>query len=142
MADIFPKEKRSDIMSKVKSKNNRSTEQKMVSLFKREKITGWRRQWDIIGHPDFVFLNKKVAVFVDGCFWHGCPKCYKTPKSNSQFWDDKILRNIKRDNKNNRLLRKNGWSVFRIKEHELKKDKIPPRLLKRLLASDKLNEFD
>ena len=69
--DVFDKAKRSDIMRKVKSKNNKSTEQNLIHFFNENKITGWRRNYSVKGHPDFVFLKERIAVFVDGCFWHG-----------------------------------------------------------------------
>ena len=71
MADIFNNEKRSEIMRKVKSKKNKSTELRLIDIFKQNGITGWKRNYPVKGHPDFVFLKEKVAVFVDGCFWHG-----------------------------------------------------------------------
>ena len=71
MADIFDNEKRSEIMRKVKSKKNKSTELRLIEVFKKNGIIGWKRNYPVKGHPDFVFLKEKVAVFVDGCFWHG-----------------------------------------------------------------------
>lgn len=71
MADVFNVKKRSDIMSKVRSNNNKSTELKLIQIFKENSIVGWKRKYPVKGHPDFVFLDKKIAVFVDGCFWHG-----------------------------------------------------------------------
>lgn len=71
MADIFNDEKRSEIMRKVKSKKNKSTELRLIEIFKQNGITGWKRNYPVKGHPDFVFQKEKVAVFVDGCFWHG-----------------------------------------------------------------------
>lgn len=81
--------------------------------------------------PDFVFPKLMMAVFVDGCFWHGCPQHATQPKTNARFWRDKIARNQARDRQANRLLRKLGWRVVRIWEHELKR-KIEGRLLRRL----------
>ena len=71
MADVFDKDKRSTIMQKVRSKGNKSTELKLIEIFHEAGITGWKRNYPVKGHPDFVFLKKRVAVFVDGCFWHG-----------------------------------------------------------------------
>ena len=71
MADIFTHEKRSEIMSQVRSKGNKSTELKLISYFKQYGIKGWRRNYSVKGRPDFIFPDKKIAVFVDGCFWHG-----------------------------------------------------------------------
>ncbi|MBP5305508.1 MAG: hypothetical protein J6Z02_06625 [Lachnospiraceae bacterium] len=86
MSDIFTKEKRSQIMSHIRSKNNKSTELKLIKIFKEYGITGWRRNYNVKGHPDFVFLQKKIAVSVDGCFWHG-HKCQKhNPDINKEFW--------------------------------------------------------
>ena len=68
MADIFEKEKRSKIMSAVYSKQNKSTEMKLIKIFKENGIVGWRLNYKVKGHPDFVFPDKKIAIFVDGCF--------------------------------------------------------------------------
>ena len=69
--------------------------------------------------PDFVFRELRVAVFVDGCFWHGCPKCYIRPGQNRKFWDAKHAGNKERDRKVNRALKAAGWRVLRIWEHEM-----------------------
>lgn len=112
--DTFSKKKRSQIMSAVKSKGNKATELALLTLLKTNKIKGWRRQYVIVGTPDFAWPKKKLAVFVDGCFWHGCPHCYKPPKSNVKFWKTKVRNNVVRDRRINRLLRKKGWKVLRI----------------------------
>lgn len=119
--DIFTKEKRSDVMSKIKSKRNASTELKLISLFKEHKITGWRRNIKIFGHPDIAFPKMKIAVFIDGCFWHNCPFCGTLPKTNKKYWIPKLGKNKKRDLLVSRTLRKKGWHVIRIKECQLKK---------------------
>ena len=72
--------------------------------------------------PDIVMVSRKVCIFVDGCFWHRCPKCFKAPKSNKGYWLSKIERNSERDKEQNSYLSKNRWKVVRIWEHELKKD--------------------
>jgi DNA mismatch endonuclease, patch repair protein len=82
-------------------------------------LTGWRRHYAILGTPDFCWPQKKIAIFVDGCFWHGCPRCYNSPKSNIEFWKAKIEVNRKRDRKVNRELRIKGWRVIRIWECRL-----------------------
>jgi DNA mismatch endonuclease (patch repair protein) len=131
MADIFSQAKRSDIMRRVHSKNNQSTEYKLVRMFRGFGITGWRRQGKILGRPDFVFPKLKIAVFVDGCFWHKCPKCFKPPKTNRKFWCEKVSRNHHRDIRTNKSLRKSGWEIIRIWEHELRiKGQIPLRLVR------------
>lgn len=68
--------------------------------------------------PDVVFTRRRVAVFVDGCFWHGCPQHMSWPKSNEDFWRQKIERNMRRDQEQDRLLKSAGWRVVRIWEHE------------------------
>lgn len=74
----------------------------------------------IFGRPDFANKNRKIALFIDGCFWHGCKDHFKCPKTNSKFWWDKIERNMKRDKEVTERLRAEGWTVIRIWEHELK----------------------
>ena len=97
MADVFDKDKRSEIMKKVRSKNNKSTELKLIQIFKENNIHGWRRNYKVKGHPDFVFLDRRIAVFVDGCFWHG-HNCRNTkPKDNQNYWSQKRERNIRHD---------------------------------------------
>ena len=86
MADIFTGEKRSEIMSKERSSGNKTTEIRLIHLFRESGVTGWRRRAALPGSPDFCFLREKLCLFADGCFWHGCPKCYRAPKSNRKFW--------------------------------------------------------
>ena len=117
-------------MAGVRSSRNRSTEWKLRSAFIRAGLKGWRvTASELTGNPDFIFSRKKVAVFVDGCFWHGCPKCYRRPASNRKYWDSKVARNKTRDKQVNRDLRNDGWRVVRIWEHELRK---PVRVLARI----------
>jgi DNA mismatch endonuclease (patch repair protein) len=73
----------------------------------------------LFGNPDFYFHANNVVVFVDGCFWHGCPKCGHTPKTNSEFWKEKVRRNRARDHRNNKQLRSQGKAIKRFWEHEL-----------------------
>ncbi len=121
MADVFDSEKRSEIMGCVRSNNNKSTELKLIEVFKRYGITGWRRHYRVIGHPDFVFPNKKTAVFVDGCFWHGHDCRNTRPKDNHAYWEKKRQRNIDHDKQINERFAQRGWIVIRIWECELKK---------------------
>jgi len=119
MADVFSKSKRSEVMAQIRSRGNQATELALAKLFRRHKITGWRRNQKVFGKPDFIFPKHKLAVFVDGCFWHGCPKHGTQPKGNAAFWRKKISRNQIRDRLVTRTLRKAGWRVLRIWEHEL-----------------------
>ena len=129
--DIFSKAKRSDVMSRICGTGNKGTELRLIQVFRVNGITGWRRRSKLPGKPDFVFPRLKTAVFVDGCFWHGCPKHGTKPKTNAAFWRTKIARNKARDKEVNRLLRAKGWKVMRIWEHELSR-KNSSRLLRRL----------
>jgi DNA mismatch endonuclease (patch repair protein) len=123
MADTFTKEERSQIMRKVKSSRNKSTELKLINFFKNYSIKGWRRGYNLFGKPDFVFPLTKQAIFVDGCFWHG-HNCRNTkPKDNKDYWQQKISRNKKRDRIVNKTLAANDWTVIRIWECQLKKEK-------------------
>lgn len=121
--DVFTKAKRSEVMSKIRGKGNKDTEVALAKMFRANGITGWRRHYDIVGKPDFAFPKQKLAVFVDGCFWHGCPKHGTQPKGNKAFWQAKLEANKSRDRKVNRLLRANGWRVLRIWEHDLMKSR-------------------
>jgi len=132
-------EARSVLMAQIRGRDNKRTETKIVGLLKKSHITGWRRHVAIkfrkeglrFGvasdgtvfkksvRPDFAFPKQMVALFVDGCFWHGCPKCGRLPKSQANFWSAKILRNKERDRFQVHALRQIGWRVVRIREHEL-----------------------
>ncbi len=90
-----------------------------MKLMRKHGITGWRRRVVLSGKPDFVFARQRVAVFVDGCFWHGCPKHCRMPKGNRSYWAAKIGNNIARDALVTRRLRRAGWRVLRVWEHEL-----------------------
>src|SRR5690348_5376934 len=82
-----------------------ATEVAMVALFRRNRITGWRRQADVFGKPDFAFFRERVAIFVDGCFWHGCPKHATQPATNHEFWKEKLARNQARDRSVTKILK-------------------------------------
>lgn len=131
MPDIFTKRKRSEVMSRILSAGNKDTELRLIQVSRANDITGWRRGSKLPGKPDFVFPKMKFTVFVDGCFWHGCPLHGTRPKHNAKFWREKIVRNQTRDRQVNRRLRRLGWLVIRVWEHELKR-KDEARLLRRL----------
>lgn len=169
MFDIFTKKKRSDVMSRILDSGNKDTELRLIQVFRRNGITGWRRGCSLPliqqrakrqvasvkaarpnnqeplntnrrrphVRPDFVFPRLRVAVFVDGCFWHGCPKHVTWPKTRAAFWRQKIEGNRARDRQVNCHLRVRGWTVIRIWEHELQ-TRNQPRLLKRLACLSKL----
>ena len=131
MPDVFTKAKRSEVMSRIRGRGNKDTELALAKLFRAHRITGWRRNQRFFGKPDFIFSKLKLAVFVDGCFWHGCPKHGTQPKGNRSFWKKKFARNKARDRIVNRTLRQRGWRVLRIWQHELAR-KNEPRLLQRI----------
>ena len=121
MSDVFSTEKRSQVMKAVKSKNTKTTEVKMLQLFKELEVKGWRRTYPLIGKPDFVFPSKRIVVFVDGCFWHGHNCRNVTPSANAEFWNAKRLYNKEHDRLVVETLQQKNWTVIRIWECELKK---------------------
>ena len=157
MADVFSKSKRSEVMSRIRSRGNKATELALAKLLRRHGITGWRRQITISirssrrkeAHSsnqnlvraslprllrvnvDFVFRQARLAIFVDGCFWHGCPQHATQPKNNRAFWRRKFSRNKQRDKVVNQALRKAGWRVLRIWECRLRKS--PQSCLRRIM---------
>lgn len=108
-------------MSRIRSKNT-----KPELLFRkyiwRRNIKGYRINSKIKGKPDIFFPRRKIAVFIDGCFWHKCPVCYTKPKSNNEYWDKKIEKTVIRDEQANRLLKDDSISVIRFWEHEINKN--------------------
>ena len=124
MADTFSKSERSAIMQKVKSKGNKSTEQRLIDIFKQNKIKGWRRNYLVSGKPDFVFPAQKIAIFTDGCFWHGHHCRNTVPQQNADYWNKKRERNIDRDKKVTELFEQRGWTVLRFWECDIKRAKL------------------
>ncbi len=152
MADVFTKRKRSEVMSRIRSRGNQDTELALARLLRRNKITGWRRHVEIRGgasvrasrlvrslappkafrvRPDFIFPKRRLAIFVDGCFWHACPIHATKPKNNAAFWREKLAGNRRRDARVTRTLRRAGWRVLRVWEHELAR-KNELKLLRRI----------
>ncbi len=125
-------------MSRIRGKGNKDTELRLIQFFRSHGIVGWRRGWPLFGKPDFTFPKIKLAIFVDGCFWHGCPKHCNQPLNNAGFWLKKLSSNRIRDRLVNRTLRQEGWRVVRIWEHDLTK-RGEVRLLRRL---KKIREID
>jgi len=166
MPDVFTKAKRSEVMSRIRSRGNRDTELALAKLLRAHGITGWRRHIllratvessrlrverkkqkhtsprpspqsgegarrrntqlatfnpQLTVRPDFVFRKSRTVIFVDGCFWHGCPRHATKPKNNRAFWRRKLSANQERDRRVNRALRRAGWRVLRIWECDLAK---------------------
>jgi DNA mismatch endonuclease, patch repair protein len=128
MADVFSKNKRSEVMRAVKSCGNKSTEIKLINIFKIYKITGWRRNYKLFGKPDFVFPKRRVAVFLDGCFWHGHDCRNTKPADNAEYWFKKIERNKNRDALVSKTLSEKGWQILRIWECKIKRNSLPTEL--------------
>jgi DNA mismatch endonuclease (patch repair protein) len=134
MADTLTKTERSRQMALVRGKNNKSTEGKVEGTLTAHRISGWEKHpRQVLGQPDFYFVEDRLALFVDGCFWHACPKCGRLPKTRVDFWTAKISGNRRRDNRTTRQLRKQGIHVLRIWEHELRGEEWVRRV-KRLLT--------
>lgn len=136
--DMWTVTKRSQVMAKVRSRGNLSTEETLARAFRRLGVTGWRRHLPLrIGnravHPDFVFPRASLVVFVHGCFWHGCPVHATTPATRRSYWLPKLEANKARDLRVERALRKRGWKVLRIWEHSLRWD--PDRCVRRIVEA-------
>jgi DNA mismatch endonuclease, patch repair protein len=132
--DHVTKEVRSKIMAAVHSRGNTTTELPIAKLLWAAGIRGYRKHWPVAGMPDFAWPGRKVAVFIDGCFWHGCP-CKYLPRTNTEFWRNKIETNKRRDMRVSQSLRREGWTVLRIKECHVRKPETLARIVKALDAS-------
>jgi DNA mismatch endonuclease (patch repair protein) len=130
MSDNLKPDDRKRTMQAVKSKGTR-LEKRLFAMLAGMGIRGWKKNVNnITGKPDVAFLHQKIAIFVDGCFWHGCPHCRrKLPETNHEYWERKIKRNVELAESYNELLIRDGWTVIRIWEHEIKDiAKLKPRL--------------
>lgn len=122
MADIFSKKKRSEIMSKVKNKDSKIEVNFRKALWKAE-FRYRKNSTKYFGKPDLVLPKHKAVIFIDSCFWHSCKKHGSMPQARRKFWEDKLERNKLRDEGVNEYYRNTGWSIFRIWEHDIKKDR-------------------
>ena len=118
MADIFSKRKRSEIMSRIRGKGTKP-ERRFEKILKNMGERYVSHPKGILGNPDFLLTDSRTMVFVDGCFWHGCKKHFKLPSSNKRFWRTKIERNISRRKTVKRALRKSGYYIWEIWEHDI-----------------------
>jgi len=121
MADTFSTKKRSQIMQKIKSKNTK-LENKIISDLWKKGYRFRRNVTSLYGKPDIAIKKYKIVIFIDSCFWHGCPDHCRMPTSNKPYWENKIKRNKERDKKVVEYFKKKGWNILRIWEHELKND--------------------
>ncbi|MBW1947255.1 MAG: very short patch repair endonuclease [Deltaproteobacteria bacterium] len=129
MADVLTPEQRSFCMSRIKGRDTKPE----LAIRKALWSLGYRYRVDtkLPGKPDMVFPGKRLAVFIDGCFWHRCPRHYQTPATNPEFWENKINRNVERDRMVDRELASMGWKVKRVWEHEVRED--PLRVIEDLI---------
>jgi DNA mismatch endonuclease (patch repair protein) len=137
--DVFTKKKRSQVMAAIRSRGNKDTELKLAAILRVGRISGWRRHQSLTGRPDFVFYRHRLALFVDGCFWHGCPKHGRNPGTNAGYWQPKLARNKARDKAVTAAFRNAGWTVIRLWEHSLQK---PAKIIAKIaqaLADSKLS---
>jgi DNA mismatch endonuclease, patch repair protein len=132
MTDVLTKEQRRFNMSQIRGKNT-GPEIKIRKLLWSEGIRGYRIYYNLPGKPDIVFIKKKIAIFIDGCFWHKCPLCFQEPEIHREFWMKKINSNVERDKKVNEELRLDGWKVFRFREHDVRKN--PDDVVKKIKAA-------
>ena len=131
MSDVFTKKKRSQVMAAVRSRGNKETELKLVAILRSAHVTGWRRHEPLRGRPDFTFRRARVLIFVDGCFWHGCPLHCRMPEDNREYWQRKISRNCSRDRATTKALKRSGWRVLRFWSHALR---YPEAVLRRVTS--------
>ena len=141
MADMFTKEERSRRMALIRSTGNKSTEIAFIRALRSEKLTGWRRHPALPGRPDVSFPREHICVFLHGCFWHGCQRCYSAPTSNPRYWRSKLARNQRRDRRVARQLRASGWCVLTLWECQLSENTIALGIgrVRRALASAPIN---
>lgn len=132
MKDFFSPVQRSRLMSRVRGRNNVSTEMKVVGILRAAKLKGWRRHLPLPGRPDFTFPKQRVCIFVHGCFWHGCPNCQKQSNTRPDYWRTKIESNRSRDARVSRQLRNRGYKVIVVWECTLRR-KHPECAITRLL---------
>lgn len=132
--DPLSAQERSERMARVRNRGNVSTEGQVEAALLAAGIGGWEKHpKDIPGRPDFFFRAHSLAVFVDGCFWHACPRCARrTPHSRSEFWKTKIEANRRRDNRTRRRLNREGYHYLRVWEHEVKKGRWLARIQRTL----------
>jgi len=119
-------------MARVRPRGNASTEGALAALFRAAGLRGWRLHLPLPGTPDFAFAGARVAVFADGCFWHGCPRHFRAPGTRRAYWLAKIRRNAARDRRVAARLRRMGWAVLRVRECEIARGRLPGRVLARL----------
>ncbi|MFA6533977.1 MAG: very short patch repair endonuclease [Patescibacteria group bacterium] len=132
--DTVSKQKRSEIMSHVKSKDS-----KIETLFRKELwkhgLRYRKNSGKYFGKPDIILLKYKTVIFIDSCFWHGCKKHCRIPAVRKNYWTKKITRNAARDKEVSKYYKKQGWKIFRFWEHKIKKGKSMLLIVKNISGS-------
>lgn len=130
MTDVHSNKQRSYNMSRILGRNT-GPEITLRQLLYSKGLRGYRLRSKLLGKPDVVFNRYKLVIFIDGCFWHKCPKCFVQPQTRKLFWKTKINNNVERDRKINQKLKKIGWTVIRLWEHEVNKN--PDKCLNKII---------
>jgi len=134
VVDNLSREKRSKVMSSIRGKDTRP-ELAIRKLLWKKGIRYRKHDRTVYGTPDISNKSRKVAVFIDGCFWHGCNRCYKEPTTNVEFWRNKINRNKERRRKVKWRLKNLGWNVIELWEHQIVKN--PATAAEKIIYSKK-----
>ncbi len=138
MADLYGPEVRSWVMSRIRKRDTKP-ELLLRAALRRARVSGWRSLARLPGTPDVAFPRAKLAIFVDGCFWHACSRCaIPIPRSNRAYWGPKIARNVRRDRRVRRQLRALGWATLTVREHEVLRcpEKCVAKIQRRLSTLD------
>jgi DNA mismatch endonuclease (patch repair protein) len=120
MADVMTPTQRSRCMSRIRGRNTKPEVSLRSALWRRG--LRFRTKTRLPGKPDIAFPTERVAVFVDGCFWHRCPEHQTRPANNAEFWDTKLSENVARDRRTDAILEADAWTVLRVWEHEVDRD--------------------
>jgi DNA mismatch endonuclease, patch repair protein len=129
MVDVLTEEQRRLNMSRIRARDT-GPELRLRKALARMGVRGYRLNYKLTGKPDLVFVGKRLAVFIDGCFWHKCPMHFVRPETRTEFWMNKIEGNVRRDRRVNEQLRETGWHVLRFWEHEIRED--PERAVRQI----------
>ena len=122
MTDVLTKKQRSYNMSRIRSRW--TNQEKIIHNYLKGRKIKHTMHPNMYGKPDILLNGSKTIIFLDGCFWHRCPKCFQEPATNRNFWVIKIRKNVKKDIEVSKKLREEGWKVLRIWEHDIRKNPI------------------
>jgi DNA mismatch endonuclease, patch repair protein len=132
LTDVLTRNQRSYNMSRIRYRDT-GPELNVRRLLRRAGVRGYRVNYGIAGKPDLAFVKRKIAVFIDGCFWHRCPVDFKEPQTRKAFWIGKVERNVARDREVGQRLSEEGWTVMRFWEHDIRRD--PDRVVSEIVRA-------